>query len=690
MAQDVRLVRSIGIIGQGGVGKTSIADALLFASGAVNRQGRVDEQNSNFDFDPEEQSHRVSLSSAVYSFAWNKHDLTLIDTPGYASFLPDTLQSLAACTGAIFVAAPHSGELRVEAEQAWQRAAELGLPIVAFVTRMDRENAALDEAVADLAATFGAKPVVLHYPIGAGHEFRGVVDLLTMRAERIDADGKRSEGPVPDALAAEVASARDHMIEAAAEANDTFTEHYLEEGTLSDAEIAEALRVGTRARSILPVFCGSAANLAGVHRLLAATIDLLGSADDLGPVVGRDPGLRETVQRDPAADAPFAAFVFKTISDPFSGKLTLMRVVSGRASGDMTVLNPRSGEKERLGHLLRMEGKKSVQIESAVPGEVIGVAKLKATATGDTLCSEAAPIELPRLELPPPAISFAIQPKGKGDEEKIAQGLHRLMEEDPSLELHRDPQTRELILSGIGQQHIEIAIERLKRKYGAEVELQAPKIAYKETVRGSAEAQGKLKKQSGGRGQYGDAWLRIEPLPRGAGFEFADAIVGGVVPRQYIPAVEKGIREAMHEGVLAGYPVVDIKATLYDGSYHDVDSSEMAFKIAASMGFKSAVEKAGPILLEPVMKLVVNVPDECMGDVIGDLNSRRGKVQSVDAKATGQVINALAPLAEVLKYAPDLRSMTSGRGSFTIAFSHYDELPAHLVAKVVQQAKSGD
>lgn len=687
MAQDVNLVRSIGIIGQGGVGKTSVADALLFAAGAVNRQGKVDEENSNFDFEPEEQRHRSTLGSGVYTFAWNKHDITLVDTPGYANFLPDTLQCIAACTGVIFVAAPHSGELRVEAEQVWQRASQVGLPVIAFVSRLDRENASVDEAVADLAAVFGARPVLLHFPIGAGHDFRGVVDLLTMKAELIGADGQRSEAPIPAELAGAAASAREHMIEAAAEANDEFTERYLEEGTLTDDEIVAALRIGTRTRAILPVLCGSAASLAGIDRLLGATVEYLGSAADVGPIAGRDPGLREDVQRHPTPEDPFSALVFKTVSDPFSGKLTLLRIVSGRATSDATVLNPSSGEKERLGHLLRLEGKKHTQVDAAIPGEIVGVAKLKATATGDTLCSEAAPVEFPRLNLSPPAISFAIQPKGKGDEDKIAQGLHRLMEEDPALELHRDPQTRELILSGVGQLHIEVAIERLKRKYGAEVELQAPKIPYKETIRSQAEAQGKLKKQTGGRGQYGDAWLRVEPLPRGSGFEFADAVVGGVVPRSYIPAVEKGVREAMAEGVLAGYPVVDIKATLFDGSYHDVDSSEMAFKIAASMGFKQAVEKAGPVLLEPVMSLVINVPDECMGDVIGDLNSRRGKVQSVDAKSNGQVIHALVPMAEVLKYAPDLRSMTSGRGSFTIAFSHYDEVPAHLVGKIVQQTK---
>lgn len=689
MAEDVKLVRSIGIIGQGGVGKTSVADALLFAAGAVTRQGRVDEENSNFDFEPEERKHRTTLGTSLYSFSRNKHDITLLDTPGYTNFLPDTLNCLRACTGAVFVAAPHTGELRVEAEQIWTRTQELGLPAIAFVTRMDRENASFQEALDDLKNVLGANPVAVQYPIGSGHEFRGVVDLMTRKAFLLGADGTVHEGPVPADIEAEVDAARDHMIELAAEANDAYTEHYLEEGTLTDEETADALRVGTLNHHLLPVFCGSSNTLAGIHPLLNALVADLGSAADLGPVTGSNPGLGEEVTRQPGADEPFSAYVFKTIADPFAGKLTLIRVVSGVATDDATVLNAGRGEKERLGHLLRFEGKKTVQVASALPGEVVGVAKLKSTATGDTLCSDKAPVVFPGLELEPPSISFAVQPKGKGDDEKAAMGLHRLIEEDPSLEMHRDPQTHDLILSGVGQVHIEIAIERLKRKYGAEVELKAPKIPYKETIKAKAEAQGRLKKQTGGRGQYGDAWIRLEPLPRGAGFEFGEEIVGGVVPRQYIPAVEKGIREAMGEGFLAGYPVVDFKATLFDGSYHDVDSSEMAFKIAASMGFKQAMEKARPILLEPIMRLAVSVPDECMGDVIGDLNSRRGKVQSVDAKAGGQVIKAQVPMAEVLKYAPDLRSMTSGRGSFTIAFSHYEEVPGHLVDKIVAQARNG-
>jgi elongation factor G len=478
------------------------------------------------------------------------------------------------------------------------------------------------------------------------------------------------------------------MVESAAEANDTLTEKYLENGTLTNEEVVQALREGTLGRSFVPVLCGSGAKLIGMQPLLDASIDYLACAGDLGVLVGEDPKIKERIERRPEATEVFSGFVIKTIVDPFAGKLSIFRVLSGKVLADSTVLNVNKDGKERLGHLFKLTGKKQTQVPHAIAGEIVAVAKLKDTATGDTLADEKAPILYPRFTQAPPAISFAVEPKSKGDEEKATQALARMMEEDPSLEMHRDPQTRELILSGVGQLHIEVVIERLKRKYGAEVELKAPKVPYKETIKGRAEAQGKLKKQTGGRGQYGDAWLKVEPLPRGTGFEFKDEIVGGVIPRQYIPAVEKGIREALHEGILAGYPIVDVRATLYDGSYHDVDSSEMAFKIAASMGFKTALSKAKPVLLEPIMSMEVAVPDDAMGDVIGDLNSRRGKVLGVDSKPGGQVIRAHVPMSEVLKYSPDLRSMTSGRGSFTIAFSHFEEMPAHLAERVIKEAEA--
>lgn len=688
MADDVQLVRTVGIVGQGGVGKTSLADALLFAAEAVNRLGRVDDGTSNFDFEPEEIRRKISLTTAVFHFPWKKHSIHLLDMPGYSNFLSDTMLCMRACTGIVYVQAPAAGEIRVEAEKVWNRAAELGLPVVAFVTRMDRENASFEAALEDMKKVLGAKPVPLQLPLGQAEGFRGVIDLLSMKALVATETGGHREEPIPADLVEAAQAARESLIELAADADDPFTETYLENGTLTDEELDRALRVGTLRRRFVPVLCGSGSKAIGTAALLDAMARYLGSALDQGTLLGKDPKLGVEIERRPDVNEPFSAFVFKTIVDPFAGRLSFLRVVSGKAVPDASVLNTSRDVRERLGHLLQLNGKKQTAVGAALPGEVVAVAKLKETMTGDTLADEKAPIVYERDHLPPPAISFAIEPKSRGDEEKATQALQKMMEEDPALELHRDPQTRELILSGVDQLHLEVVIERLKRKYGAEVELKAPKVPYKETIKGRAKAQGKLKKQTGGRGQYGDTWLEVEPLPRGAGFEFVDKIVGGVVPRQYIPAVEKGVREAMAEGYLAHYPMTDIRVTLYDGSYHEVDSSEMAFKIAASMGFKNAVAQAKPVLLEPIMNLEVTVPDECMGDVIGDLNSRRGKVLGVDAKPGSQVIKALVPLAEVLRYSPELRSLTSGRGSFTMSFSHYEEVPAHIAERIVKEAEA--
>ncbi len=688
MADDVKLVRTIGVIGQGGGGKTSLADALAFAAGANNRLGRVDDDTSLFDLEPEEHRHKTSLTTTLCSMAWKKHDLTLLDMPGYASFLADSLNCIRGCTGLLFVLAAAKDEIRVEGEKLWERGAELGLPTIAVVTRLDRERADWQAAVDDLQKHLGAKAVSIQYPIGIADSFRGVVDLIKGKALLTQPDGKMVEAEIPADVKEEAEVAREQMIELAAEVTDELTEKYLEAGTLTNEEIVQALRIGTLARKLVPVLYASGSKGIGAAPVLDAIVDYSGSAADLPAWNGIDPKIKEPIERQPQVSAPFSALVVKTVIDPFAGKLSIFRVVSGKVTADSNVLNTTKDNKERLGHLLKLVGKKQTQVESAVAGEVIAVSKLKDTATGDTLAEEKGPILFAGFEQAPAAISFAIEPKSKNDDEKASLGLHKINEEDPSLEMHRDPQTRDLILSGVGQQHIEIVIERLKRKYGVEVELKAPKVPYKETIKGKAEAQGKLKKQTGGRGQFGDAWLRIEPLPRGTGFEFVDEIVGGVVPRQYIPAVEKGVREALLEGFLAGYPIVDLRVRLYDGSYHDVDSSEMAFKIAASMGLKAALAKAKPILLEPIMILEVSSPDENMGDVIGDLNGRRGKVLGVDSKPGGQVIKAHVPMSEVLKYSPDLRSMTSGRGSFTMGFSHYEELPAHLAEKVIKDAET--
>jgi elongation factor G len=688
MADDVKGIRSVGVVGQGGVGKTSLADAVIFAAGAATRVGRVDDGSSNFDFEPEEVRRKITLSTSCYHLLWKKHDITLLDMPGYDNFLSDTLNCIRACTGLVFVLAPAAGELRIEAEKIWARAAALNVPALAFVSRMDRERASFDDAVADMQKILGARPVPIQVPIGAAETFRGVVDLITMRAFVAQADGSLKEDAVPADMADAAAAAREKMVEIAAEVNDSLTERYLENGSLTTDEVTQALREGTVSRRFVPVLCGTSVKIIGMQPLLDAAVAFLASAADLGALAGEDPKIKEPIERRPEIEEAFSAIVFKTIVDPFAGKLSLFRVLSGKVAADSTVLNVTRDSKERLGHLFTLTGKKQTQVGHAIPGEIVAVAKLKDTATGDTLADERAPILYPGLTHAPPAISFAVEPKSKGDDEKATQALARMMEEDPSLEMHRDPQTHELILSGVGQMHIEVVIERLKRKYGAEVELKAPKVPYKETIKGRAEAQGKLKKQTGGRGQFGDTWLKVEPLPRGTGFEFVDHIKGGVVPRQYIPAVEKGVREALQEGILAGYPIVDVRVTLFDGSYHEVDSSEMAFKIAASMGFKTAMGQAKPVMLEPVMSMEVAVPDDNMGDVIGDLNSRRGKVLGVEPKPGGQIIRAQVPMAEILKYSPDLRSMTSGRGSFTVAFSHYEEMPPHLAERVIKETEA--
>jgi elongation factor G len=686
--EDVSKIRNVAILGQGGVGKTSLADALLFAAGKVSRLGRVDDGSSLFDFEPEEIRHKVSISASLHHLHWKKHEVTLVDTPGYANFLSESRQAMRAVDGAVAVLSP-SGQVKVELQRLWAWAQEEGLGCVGFITHLDREAVDLDSALEQTSKSLQIPVMALSLPIGGETELQGYVDLLRERAVMFTGEtGQSREDAIPEALAGRAQQMRERLVETVAEASDELLEKYLESGSLAPEEIQAGLRAGVIARRFLPVLCGSSPRMIGVHALLEAIVDCLGSPLDAGAARGANPKTGEELERKPDPGASMSAFVFKTVIDPFAGKLSIFRVESGRLKADSTVLNAIRDTKERVGHLLRIEGKKQEPVAEVVAGEIAAAAKLKETLSGDTLCDERDSIAYAPLPEAPPSISFAIEPKTKADEEKANQGLHRLLEEDLALRVHRDAQTREIILSGAGQQHVEIVVERLKRKFGVEVELKAPKVPYRETIKGKANSQGKYKKQSGGRGQYGDCWLEVEPLPRGKGFEFVDKIVGGVIPRNYIPAVEKGVREAMLEGHVAGYPMQDVRVTLYDGSFHTVDSSEMAFKIAGSMGFKAAVDKAKPILLEPVMKLEITTPAETMGDVIGDLNSRRGKVSQVEAKSREEVIHAVVPMAEVLRYASDLRSMTSGRGSFATEFSHYEEVPAHLAQKIVDAAKA--
>ena len=688
-AEEVEKLRNVAIVGQGGAGKTTVADALLFAAGASTRLGRLDDGSSAFAVEPEEIRRKSSITSALHHAAWRKHELNLIDTPGYSAFLHDARNCLRAATGAVLVLGSTGGEVKVETEKIWAWCEELALPRIAFVTRMDRERASIDHALEDLRAV-GAKAAVLHVPIGSDNGFRGVVDVLSGRAFLYQGDsGTFQEGTVPAELADTVAKAREQLVETIAEANDVLLEKYLEGTELGTDELVTGLRDGTLARKFLPVLCGAAGRAIGLHPLLDAIVDLLASPAELPPWRGDNPKTGEEVERAADPHAPFAACVFKTIVDPFAGKLSVLRIVSGRLHADLNCINTARESRERIGHPLKLEGKKQVQVAAGVAGDIVAVAKLKDTASGDTLADEKAPIVFPPLPDAPAAISFALAPKSKADDEKVMQALHRLMEEDTALRVHRDEQTKEFVVSGTGQLHVEVAVERLKRKFGVEVELKAPKVPYKETIKGTAKAQGKHKKQTGGHGQYGDCWLELSPLPRGKGFEFEDDISGGVIPRNFIPAVEKGVREVLTEGIIAGYPIVDVKARLYFGSYHDVDSSEMSFKIAGRLAFKAAYEHCRPCLLEPITTITVIVPDDYMGDVIGDLNSRRGKVLGAETRGSGQqVIRAHVPMSEVLRYAPDLRSMTSGRGDFELEFSHYEEVPGHIAEKIIKEAQA--
>ena len=686
-AEEVTQIRNVGIVGQGGGGKTSVGEAILFNAGVTTRLGRVDDGSSNFDFEPEEIRRKLSLTTTFHHAPWKKHEITVVDTPGYANFLADGLQCMRACTGAVFVIEAAAHSIKVEGEKVWARAKELELPTLAVVNKMDRDLADFDAALADLTGVLQAKAVPIQLPIGSADSFRGIVDLVAMRALVAQADGSMKEEDIPAAVADAAKAGRERLVEAVAETNDELLEKYLENGSLEADEVRSALPAAVRGCRFVPVLCASAAKNIGFPPLLDAIIELLPSPAERGAVQGEDPKTGDPAERQPSRQAPFSAYVFKNIVDPFSGRLAVFQVVSGELASDSTVQNVNKDAKERLGHLLKLEGKKQTQVARLIAGEIGAVAKLKDTAAGDTLADEKAPIRYPGPLQFSPAISFAIEPKTKGDEEKATSALHKLIDEDPTLRIQRDAQTKEIVLSGVGQLHIEVTVERMKRKYGVDVELKAPKVPYKETIKGSAKAQGRLKKQTGGRGQFGDCWLEVQALPRGAGFEFVDKVVGGVIPRQFIPAVEKGVREALPEGILSGNEMVDVRVTVYDGSHHSVDSSEMAFKIAASMGFKTAVQQAKPIILEPIMTLEITVPDECMGDVIGDLNSRRGKVLGVDPKPGGQVIRALVPMAEVLRYSPELRSMTSGRGNFTMEFTRYEELPAHLAEKVIKEAQ---
>jgi len=691
MKEDVAGIRTFAVISHGGAGKTSVAEAMLFDAGVTTRLGKVDEGTSVMDYEPEEVKRKITISTAFNTLGWRKHQLTIVDTPGDFNFIAETKTSMQGADSVLVLADAVDG-VRVQTEKVWEFADEFGQPRIIFVGKMDRERADFFKTVEDIQNNFGKSCVPVQVPIGSAENFKGVIDILNEKAyvyNKGDSGQFEVQEMMPE-LADKVAEFKEELIERVAETNDDLLEKYLEEGTLPIEEVKGSLRDAVLSGKLVPIACGSGSANAGIQPLLDLIVDYMPSPFDRGAKNGKAPRKDVEIPREPDSAAPFSGLVIKTISDPYAGRLSVIRIYSGTLTADSTVLNSTKEVKERFGQLLRLKGKTQEAIQSAGPGDIVAVAKLKDTTTQDTLCSEKDSIVFQPVELPPAIYSLAVEPKSKGDEEKIFSSLSRLMEEDLTLKLERNEETKEMILSGMGEIHIEATVEKLRRKFGVEVNLKLPKVSYKETIKGKTRVQGKYKKQSGGRGQYGDCWIEMEPLPRGEGFHFYDKIVGGVIPKQYIPAVEKGIAEALGEGAMAGYPVVDFKVDLVDGSFHPVDSSEMAFKIAGSMAFKKAMMEARPTLLEPIMTMEIIVPDDCMGDVIGDLNSRRGRVLGMESKGKKQIVRANVPLAEVLKYAPDLRSMTAGRGMFTMKFSHFEEVPGPLQEKIIEAARAAE
>ena len=680
-------IRNLVLIGHGGCGKTSLAEALLFTAGATSRLGRVDDGSSVFDYEPEEIKRKITISSAFHHYQWKKHTVYLADTPGDDNFLADARAALHVADGAVVVVDAVDG-VKVGTEKVWQTANHYQLPRLLFINKLDRERADLATAIKSIKDILEVQAVPLQLPIGKEAGFKGVVDLINLKAYTGAPGDSQAGGPIPDELQDEVAELRGDLMNYAAESDDALIEKFLEEGELTPEEIYRGLKLGVLKGAFVPVLCGAAAANLGPSLLLDAINLFLPAPEERGAITGRKPGADATVNLSPDPDGPLAAQVFKTVADPYAGRLSIFRIYCGTMTADSTVFNVSRDVPERYGQLFLLEGKGQKAVTSLGPGAFAAVAKLKETVTGDTLATEANPILLAPLMPSQTMVTFAVEPKKQGEEDKVFSSFFKLIEEDPSLSLSRNAETKEILLSGVGAVHIEATAEKLKRKFGVEVNLKPPKVPYRETIKGTVRIQGKYKRQSGGRGQYGDTWIELQPLPRGSGFEFVDKIVGGAIPRQYIPSVEKGITEAKQEGILAGFPVVDFRVTLYDGSFHEVDSSDMAFKIAGSMGFKKGCEQAQPTLLEPIMKMSVTVPEDNMGDIIGDLNGRRGRVLGVEAQGRLQVITAHVPMAEVLLYAPDLISKTGGRGSYSVEFDHYEEVPPHLAEKVIAEARA--
>ena len=681
-------IRNVALVGHRGTGKTSLHEAILFQAGVTNRLGTIVDGTTVSDSDSDEQARQMSISLALSSFAWLDRKVNLLDTPGDPSFIADALGALRVCESAVFVVDAVMG-VEVHTNRLWQRAAELDLARLVFVNMLDRERADFFRTLESLKAAFGPHVVATEIPIGSELGVSGVIDLVDMKAYAYDGATRDncSEIEIPADHIERAQEYREKLMDEVSETSDTLMERYLEGEEISHEEIVAALKDGTNHGSLFPVTCGIASRNLATNRLLDAIVDDLPSPVKHG---GLEVG---EVTLEPSDDKELFAYVFKTRADPFAGRINLFRVYQGVIDHDTQALNTRSHTKERIGQLIVFNGSETVHVDEFGPGDIGAVAKLKETRAGDWLASRDEPISMPQISLPAPVMAFAIEPQTKGDEDKVFSALRRLQEEDPTIDLHRDAQTGEQIVAGLSQMHVEVIVERLRSRFGVEVTLKPPRVPYQETIRGSAKAHGRHKKQSGGRGQFGDCHIEIEPLDdpsHPTGFEFVNAIKGGVIPTGFIPAVEKGVQEAMEAGVVAGYPVKDVRVRLFDGSYHTVDSSEMAFKVAGSQAMKQALEQASPVLLEPIMLVTINAPEDAVGDVIGDLNSRRGRPLGMEPGAAGMTdIKAEVPMSEMLSYAPDLRAITGGRGEYTMEFVRYEEVPGHLAPKVVDEARAG-
>ena len=682
-------IRNVGVVGHGDSGKTTLTSGMLFASGATNRLLRVDEGNTITDFDEDEIQRKITISTAIAVAEWKKAKINLLDTPGYNIFINDTRASLAASDAALVLVDGVAG-VEVQTEKVWAFANDFKLPRAIVINKLDRERADFARTLESVIENFGRAAVPIQIPIGSERDFTGVVDLIRMKAYTYTAggDGKGKEGDIPANLAEAAQKAQEALVEMVAEGNDALMEEFFDKGTLPAERIVEGLRLGVREMRIFPVMCASGLNNVGSDLILNFMVENLPAPTECAPVEVVVEGASEPQTRKIAETGPCSLFVFKTTADPFAGRISFFKVMTGVVKNDANLNNLTRSASERLAHLSSPQGKTLQPVTELHAGDFGAVAKLKDTLTGDTLADKGVNFTYPPVKLAEPSIAFAIEAKSRNDEDRMGNAVHRILEEDLSLRFYRDPQTREFLLAGSGQQHVEIVVSRLKRRYGVDVTLKAPKIPYRETIRGTADVQGRHKKQTGGHGQFGDCWIKMEPLPRGGNFEFANEIFGGSIPKNFIPAVEKGIVDAAANGFLAGYPMVDFKVTVYDGSYHDVDSSELAFKLAARKAFKAAMQEARPALLEPVMNVEIQAPVEYAGDLMGDLNGRRGRISGMETKGSTQFIRAQVPMADMLNYQNDLTAITQGRASFTMEFNHYDYVPQLQADKIIAAAKA--